>query len=106
MKINNEEDFRRALPFIGMEKLELKLVSADADFSSVGVPREIIRTDEDYQRFTKIMKEAFNPNDVLFIPIQSARLEFVYCPDHFKKLLVQAFKALEEFQWRHEVAAR
>lgn len=104
MKLLNVEDFKAAMKLIGFVDLEVRTVQAEAEFSSVGVPRLLIEEDEDYERFRKVIRESFAPKELLLVQLNSNVVEFVYTSSHHPRIFPAVFKAFEDFVWRKQNA--
>lgn len=104
MKLLNVEDFKAAMRMIGFDDLEVRTVQAEADFSSVGVPRLLIEDDADYEQFRKVVRESFGPKELLLVQLNSQVVEFVYKSSHYPRIFPAVFKAFEDFVWRKQNA--
>jgi len=104
MKIGSVEEFKDALKLLQLEDLEIKAVQVETDFSSLGLPRQVLELDIEYARFVKVIREAFSLGELLTIPLNSKVLEFVYKAEHHPRIFSQVFKAFEDMLWRRQHA--
>jgi len=105
MKIRCVDEFKQALKLIQLEQLNILCVQVEADFSTLGVPRQVVETDEEYERFGKVVREGFPAKDIVLVQLNSGMLEIIYKSVHYPRIFPQVFKAFEDFVWRRKDAA-